>query len=466
MQLTIPHVELKQALAGLTRVVPKRATLPVLQMVRFAHEGGRITVAGTDLDQNLAYRFAQATAQGEGAFLVGLADLQLLAKGAEGDVGLKAVSVTDIEISHTLGGQPVSRRITTEDPKEWPLPAPKIDAGPVDPAFLANFRRVSTATSTDESRRVLMGVYLDIGQQGDYLVGCDGRRLCAVNTIKLPFKDSCVVPASKFMTWPKLEAGELLIGHGRPGDAGWFRLVTPQFDYHVRTIEGTYPTWRQVVPGEAGRHRLALSEEDAALLLKVLPTFAGHDAHNAGITLVAEQGKLLILGQGKDDKEPTRLDLTTSTSEGGDARTTVAREYLLDALTTGFRTFGFQDGESPLLAKDAQGGVHVLMPMRSIHSPVPKATGAEPVPTTTANDQKEEGSMKKTSDSPAVPPQASALDRVVSAYETAKTKVKEANEALALVAVAVKEALKEDKQRRQEVESVRAGLARLQAIKV
>ena len=133
MQLTIPHVELKQAVAGLTRVVPKRATLPVLQMVRFAHEGGRITVAGTDLDQNLAYRFAQATAQGEGAFLVGLADLQLLAKGAEGDVGLKAVSATDIEISHTLGGQPVSRRITTEDPKEWPLPAPKIDAGPVDP---------------------------------------------------------------------------------------------------------------------------------------------------------------------------------------------------------------------------------------------------------------------------------------------------------------------------------------------
>lgn len=67
--------------------------------------------------------------------------------------------------------------------------------------------------------------------------------------------------------------------------------------------------------------------------------------------------------------------------------------------------------------------------------------------------------MKKSSDSPAVPPQASALDRVVAAFETAKTKVKEANEALALVAVAVKEALKEDKQRRQEVESVHAGLS-------
>ena len=74
--------------------------------------------------------------------------------------------------------------------------------------------------------------------------------------------------------------------------------------------------------------------------------------------------------------------------------------------------------------------------------------------------------MSKTSESPASQSQGSALERVLAAYETAKTKVKEANEALATIAMAVKEALKEDKQRRAEVESVRAGLARLQSIKV
>ena len=60
----------------------------------------------------------------------------------------------------------------------------------------------------------------------------------------------------------------------------------------------------------------------------------------------------------------------------------------------------------------------------------------------------------------------SALDRVLTAYETAKAKVREANEALAMIAAAVKDAAKEDKARRQEVESVRSGLAKLQAIKV
>ena len=479
MQLTIPRSELKQAVQGLNRVVPKRATLPILQTVRFSHEGGRTTVTGTDLDQSLAFRFAQSSAEGAGSFLIGLPDLQLLTKGPDADyVEFRATEPTSVEICHPIGGQLVGRRITTEDPKEWPALGPKVDAGPVDPAFLSNFRRVATTASSDESRRVLMGVYLDSGKKGDYLVGCDGRRLCAVNTIKLPFKESCIVPASKFMTWTKLDAEELLIGYSQPRDTGWFRLVTPQYDYHTRTIEGTYPNWRQVVPSEDGHHRFTMSEEDAALLLKILPTFAGHDTHNGGITLVTEKGKLLILGQGKDDKDPTRLDLLTSKSEGADGRTTVARDYLTDALATGFRTFAFEDEVSPLKASDGKGGVHVLMPLRSAPTEVPKAatpadTPAQPpapvtVPVSepTANHNQEEKPMKKTPESTTEQPQGSALERVLAAYETAKAKVKEANEALAVIAVSVKEALKEDKQRRQEVESVRAGLARLQAIKV
>ena len=75
--------------------------------------------------------------------------------------------------------------------------------------------------------------------------------------------------------------------------------------------------------------------------------------------------------------------------------------------------------------------------------------------------------MSKTDTTVAAPAtEPSALDRVLAAYETAKAKVREANEALAMIAAAVKDAAKEDKARRQEVESVRSGLAKLQAIKV
>ena len=72
------------------------------------------------------------------------------------------------------------------------------------------------------------------------------------------------------------------------------------------------------------------------------------------------------------------------------------------------------------------------------------------------------------SDTTAAKPAATpgALDRVLEAYELAKSRVREAQDALSMVAAAVKDAVKEDKARRQEVESVRSGLAKLQAIKV
>ena len=75
---------------------------------------------------------------------------------------------------------------------------------------------------------------------------------------------------------------------------------------------------------------------------------------------------------------------------------------------------------------------------------------------------------KKTEESHTAPtPEASSsLDRILAAYETAKTAVREANAALAEVAASVREAIKEDRARRKEISDVRAGLAKLQAIRV
>ena len=58
----------------------------------------------------------------------------------------------------------------------------------------------------------------------------------------------------------------------------------------------------------------------------------------------------------------------------------------------------------------------------------------------------------------------SALDRVLAACNEAKTKVKEAGQALTALNAAIKEAAKEQKSQAKEVESARTALAKLQAI--
>ena len=59
-----------------------------------------------------------------------------------------------------------------------------------------------------------------------------------------------------------------------------------------------------------------------------------------------------------------------------------------------------------------------------------------------------------------------SLDRILAAYEAAKNAVRDANNALADVAQCVRDAIKDDRARRKEIADVRAGLARLQAIRV
>ena len=59
-----------------------------------------------------------------------------------------------------------------------------------------------------------------------------------------------------------------------------------------------------------------------------------------------------------------------------------------------------------------------------------------------------------------------SLDRILSAYELAKDAVRQANTALSDVAQCVRDAIKDDRARRKEIADVRAGLARLQAIRV
>lgn len=59
-----------------------------------------------------------------------------------------------------------------------------------------------------------------------------------------------------------------------------------------------------------------------------------------------------------------------------------------------------------------------------------------------------------------------ALEKLQATYDTVKAKVREAQSALGEMALVMRDATKEDRRRRDEVETVRAGLAKLQTIKV
>ena len=62
--------------------------------------------------------------------------------------------------------------------------------------------------------------------------------------------------------------------------------------------------------------------------------------------------------------------------------------------------------------------------------------------------------------------EVTALERMLIAYDTLKSKVRESQTAMSDMAPIIRAAVKEDRNRRKEVASVRAGLQKLQSIQV
>ena len=55
-EIVMPASALKEALPGLSKIVSRKSTLPVLQSVRLKRDGeGKVTMLGTDLDAFATY---------------------------------------------------------------------------------------------------------------------------------------------------------------------------------------------------------------------------------------------------------------------------------------------------------------------------------------------------------------------------------------------------------------------------
>ena len=238
MNLTIPRSELKEALAGLAKVVNARANLPILACVRLDAAGQTVRLTGTSIDQTATYTITVAeSVPAPVSVLIPLAELQAVLKTAQGanveiEPGKDAVTITA-----TVAGQGIGRRVETPDLKDWPELAAAADTKPVEPGFLTSLRQALTFASSDDSRPLLKSAYLDMeAKAGHRIVATDSRRLTVLPCGTLPLAESLIVPSTKFLNWTKLE-GDTRIGVGK----GVFTLRCGPWAFTTKVVEGQYP---------------------------------------------------------------------------------------------------------------------------------------------------------------------------------------------------------------------------------
>lgn len=472
MKLLVPRDQLKEAVAGLGRVINPRANLPVLACVRLDADGQSATLTGTDLNQAAAYEIkCDAPASSPVSALIPLETIQSLLKATNGQTVEIEVRKDDVELVGSISGQAISRRVSMPDMEDWPsLPARALSLKPVEPKFMEHVRQAAVFACRDDSRPLLKAVFLDVRDKACHkVVATDSRRLTAFNSVRLPLSESAILPATKFLVWNKL-ARAPCIG----ADAGSFSLSIGPWTYTVKTVEGQYPNYRQVVPAYGDALVLELAPEDAELLIKALPSLPAYEGGMDAVVLCLEPNgaRVFTRPDAKGPESAIRLEKSAHTGRGSLA-VGLNRVFFREALQAGFRCWELRDPTSPLLgrlSKDDKGSIHVLMPIRTIDPEVQRAEASAPavsvpVPAQPQPIHKETPMPKKKEEfQPAAEP--GALDKILAAFESAKTAVRQAQTALSDLAGYVRDAVREDKSRQREIAEVRVTLQKLQAIRV
>lgn len=251
MKFSISKEALLEGLQKVQHVVSTRTTLPILSNVLLVAKNGRLTFTTTDLDVGITGS-VEAKIDKEGATTLPAKRLVNIVRelpASEVEISVDAKNVASIQSGPSffkiigLGQDDFPPLPDFEGAKEFRMPQPLLRDG---------LKKTSYAISTDETRYVLNGIYTSFREGKLTLVATDGRRLAMVeNDLDFPasHETDVIVPTKAVQELQRLlgDNGEVLI-----------RLSDSQISFSIgdhllisKLIEGNYPNYRQVIPGDS-----------------------------------------------------------------------------------------------------------------------------------------------------------------------------------------------------------------------
>jgi len=362
MKFSVTKEKLLECLQQVQNVVSTRTTLPILSNVLLQTNGSEVRLTTTDLDVGVRGSF-EAQIEKEGATTLPARRLftiirELPSNEIQFDVdGKNAASIRSGQSFFKILGLPE---------EEFP-PLPKFDDSKVvtirQKDLRDGLRKTSYAISTDETRYVLNGVLFSFKDNKLTLVATDGRRLAMLD-IDLEFPRSheadIIVPTKAVTELQRLltDDGDVRVSVG--GSQIAFDLNNSLLV--SKLIEGNYPNYRQVIPGEM-KERVTLERETFLNSLRRVSLLASDKSNSIKLNF-----------------SKNNIDITANTPEVGEAKESLpvaykGREFSIafnpEFLMAPLRNLAEDeifldliDEMSPGVIKIQSPFLYVLMPMR------------------------------------------------------------------------------------------------------
>lgn len=315
MKLVCSQTELSSSLQLVSRAVAGRPTHPVLANVLLTADAatGRLSLTGFDLNLGIQTSLPAAV-EASGAITLPArlfgeivsrlsADSPLTLSCPEGE---EQVELTSLSGTYRMRGMPA------EDFPDLPLAQSgvpiRIDAA----SLVKGLRATLFASSGDDAKQILTGVHLRLAGEGLECAATDGHRLAVQRLDEaLASGNEAVLSEGEepfAVTVPARSLRELeRLLSGRPSDEplslfserGQVVVLWADQVLTSRTIDGTYPNYRQLLP-ETFNRRLVLDRRAFTASLERVAVLA--DQHNNVVKISSDPsaGQVLIRADAQD----------------------------------------------------------------------------------------------------------------------------------------------------------------------
>ena len=329
MEFTIQQSDLSYALSTALASVPAKSTLPILSAVLLEAEKDHLRITGTDLDVTTTITVpCSVKSPGRAAVQARhFADAVRKLPKDQVKVSEDAQGRISIEYGKGKGRSAVPRQNDQEFPA---LPTVKADAKATieGPALARLIARSAYAVSSDETRPMLNGVFVQAEAKQVSFVATDGHRLArATRTGEFGGlgKQAVIIPTQTIGALGRMASEatspvEIAISTQRNHVA--FRLRVGQNDVTVysRLLEGPFPNYEQVIPKNNPKS-LVVSRLRLREALDRVATHADNITHQVRFGV-----------------SPDEVRLSVNTADVGAGEETVEAKYDGDELEVGYNS--------------------------------------------------------------------------------------------------------------------------------
>lgn len=289
MNFIIQSKALLQQLQIVGGVVAGNSNLPILNDFLFVIKGGELTIFGSDLETTISSKIP-------------------VQANEDGKIAIQAKLLTDTlktfpdqPLTFTIHPETFSVTVTSEtgkykvsghDPEEFPK-IQEFEGGAeisIDSSILAqSISKTIFATSNDEMRPVMMGVYLELGPDGINFVATDAHKLVKYSRTDITTSEvrSIILPKK-----PLNILKNILLSYDLPVELKFNeKNLIFQFDkitVQSRLIEGKYPNYEAVIP-KVNPNQLTVDKSQFINTLRRVSIFANKTTYQVRLKMTGNE---------------------------------------------------------------------------------------------------------------------------------------------------------------------------------